>query len=281
LEARISEILEGANELLNTIVNQVAIKRLKENSDIAKWVIHGHMLHEKHSSTTCEYCGQGIPEERIDELAAHFSTAYQELMDAVDGLLSRLRIIYAEINDCAVPDKANLYEQLQNKYSKDCLDLGQHKNLLLDSLTRLGQKLNEKKTKAHEALPEFTTFNSTSFTEAVESINIIISEHNKNTDEFDANTKDASEKLEKHYVSTIYDEVKKYDIDLEIINQQNDETNNLIKALNANIVSDESRLRNSKIACERINKMLEQFLGRKELCLQDDELGYVIKRGDI
>ncbi|MFH1792696.1 MAG: AAA family ATPase [Patescibacteria group bacterium] len=271
-------IIDTSNALLMKTAQQKVIDRLKDNPDIADWVAKGFLLHSKHKSISCEYCSQKISEERSRELSECFNKSYNAIVDSIDHELEKVKDLRSKLNDFGCVDKTNLYEHLRIRYEKEKVELKTQKELLLDRLTVIETKLNDKKLKVHKSFPQLSRIDPSKFEEKLELINGIIDDHNKISDDFDHTIIEAKAKLEKHYISTIYDDVENYEKDLKDTNKQIQDTTEKITELNKKIAQSEAKSRNSKIACDRLNTTLEKFLGRNEITFEDSENGYQIKR---
>lgn len=278
IENQLEEIFANSNSLLSKTVQQKAIKRLAENPDLAEWVAQGIGLHKKHKSKTCEYCMQIIPEARSTELAEHFNAAHDDLITQLDDELGKLRVVYSNLQSLTVPDKSSLYEHLKENYTTDKDNFELRLKDVLDQLAELGEKLNEKKVRAHESLDPLKDFDLQILKDARDKLNISIQEHNNISDDFEKTTALAKKKLEKHYVSTVFEKAKYFESEIEENAQLIETTEIRIRELVGIVSSNEAKIRSSKVACEKINKMLKEFLGRGEICFEDAENGYLIKR---
>ena len=62
--------------LLKKTVVSAVIETLKNDTELAGWVKTGLAKHKKDSSNDCLFCGQPLPDGRIQELDAHFNDKY-------------------------------------------------------------------------------------------------------------------------------------------------------------------------------------------------------------
>jgi wobble nucleotide-excising tRNase len=97
----------------------------------------------------------------------------------------------------------------------------------------------------------------------------------------------AQKELEKHYLSTIYDDVtdleeniKNNEVEIKILEDGGScDPNEIgITNLERKIVENKARISSTHKACQGINKGLESFLGRDEIVFEVSDEGYVIKR---
>ena len=129
------------NSILQTSVVRIAIARLDENSDISLWVKRGLELHKEHSTLqTCEFCGNVISAERINELELYFNEAYKILDRSISNLTKEVDSAIGEINSINAPAKAELYDGLQDGYAEITKKYSSAKDNTIDSLKK--QKLN-------------------------------------------------------------------------------------------------------------------------------------------
>jgi len=280
-------IVQSATSLLALEVTSIAIKDLEDNSDISHWVEDGLAIHQSHKSTNCEFCNQVLPRDRIQELADHFNDADKELKKRVDKEVEDLGQISAALRDLPVREASNLYDEIQDDYSKCLQGLTSAKDNLAVDIGRLGQRLVEKKSKTTEKMTLGVTVDSTSFVSALNDVNEVIGKHNLKSGNFEKEKDVARTKLRDHYFSEIFDDVKKLDVEIKskkakivAIEQGDAEVPGTIsiRALNERIALNRSKISSSHKACSQINESLEKFLGRSELVFEVVDDGYVIKR---
>lgn len=275
---QITILVSETKSLLAQTVQQNAIKRLTENSDIAEWVAIGIEVHKSHSSKICEYCNQPIPEKRAEELAGHFNDAHKTIIKSIEEITAKLREVYYVISHLKLTDRSNLYEPYKDKYEECHKGVDDARQTVLDEITELGSRLNEKKVKTHKSVNLDSDIDINLLVERISLLNEVLDQHNQMTDNFEITINTSKEKLERHFVSTIYDEAQGLDNELVNIDKQITLTNERIEELSLSISNAEAKIRNTKIACEKLNKYLEQFLGRAEITFEDSENGYLIRR---
>lgn len=212
--ALLESIETEANVLFGKTVESEVISRLSENEDISEWVEQGVRLHNKHSSSICEYCLQKIPTTRIEQLVRHFSEADKKLKDALDVLVDKLKKIHSVIQSLQIPDKARFYTELQGTFNIKGPNFEAAKQQILSNIMKLSEELKNKKSKTKEVLVLEVKPDIKDFSLRISEINDVITTHNKTTSNFDDVKKEAIQKLKLHYLSTIFDEVKKYDADI-------------------------------------------------------------------
>ena len=123
----------------------------------------------------------------------------------------------------------------------------------------------------------------------VKELNTVIANHNKKTNNFVAQQKSDSEKIERHHLSTVYDKVQELDTQIkglkdEILALTNGDDKQTGKTkLLARIAENKAKVSSSHKACELLNVSLKKFLGHDEITFEvnDDDTGYkLLRRGD-
>ncbi len=254
-----------AKQLLLKTVEAEIISRLASNDDISNWVERGFHLHKQLATDTCEYCLQAIPKERVEQLARHFSDADKKLKEGIDLLLVDLKMIYPFIQGIQIPDKARLYAELRDMFDSRRTDFETDKRQLLADVTALAEELKHKKSKTTEALDLKTTPQTDNFSLRMNGMNELIEKHNKTTTDFETVKKAAIDKLKQHYLSTIYDEVKKYGVEILALAGKITSLGSEITEIQNRISENMAKISSKHKACEIINGKLATFLGHQEL----------------
>lgn len=299
----LSSVLTNAENLLKKTVETEVISRLSKNSDISDWVEQGVHLHQTHASKVCEYCLQAISEARLEQLKRHFNEADKKLKVDIDNLLNQLREIYSVIESVEAPDKARFYGELQADYEMGKAQFELLKKELLVDIKKLDDEVKGKKAKTTEVVVLQTRPDSVRLFGSLKALNQLITDHNSKTSHFEKVREESDNKLKVHWMSTVFDEIKTLDTQIEeckekiqkLENGDPDISDDLgIGDLRRRIFENKAKISSTHKACEEINKGLATFLGREELrfeplkktITQDNgkekevDDGYLIKRGD-
>lgn len=283
-------LISIGTDLNSQTVESKIIERLKQNSDIARWVETGIALHSAHASSTCEFCDQVLPAQRIEVLTAHFNEADKKLKDEIDNLLRLIAQAESYINTLQPPDKANLYDELQITYQEAVESLAVAKTSLLEQLKTFRAAMETKKTKTTESIALSITLENSDLISTIDLLNTEIAKHNKKTSNFKAAKDTAQKKLEAHYLSTVYDDVKSLEKKVEDCKVEINELNNGnsqipgdigIIGLKERVKGNRAAISSSHKGCEEINSALKTFLGRDELQFEVEAEGYILMRGNI
>jgi wobble nucleotide-excising tRNase len=278
----------AGTDLCSQTVESKLIDRLKQNADIAQWIERGIALHEAHASRKCEFCEQTLPPARMMALAAHFNEADRKLKNEIDCLLKLLVAAEQTIHGLQFPDKANLYDELQVAYQTSVERFAAAKEALLVRIASFRASMEEKKAKTTEIVALVAPLEAADLIACIEAANAEIKKHNGKTADFKALKEAARKKLEAHYLSTVFDEVKTLEHALEHdrleIVRLNDGDSQGSGAIGVAALAERIEVNRAKISsthkgCQDINDALKTFLGRDELQFKVDEDGYVLMRG--
>jgi wobble nucleotide-excising tRNase len=274
------EIEEKINNLRSQTITAKVIDRLRDSPQVNKWVQDGIGLHK--GVCVCEFCGSTLTQGRIDTLNSHFSDQY-------DLFMKSAHLLAAQIDGLTIfkgiQPHSTIFEPLREEYRK-------HFDALLASLTPVDSVKAEMKKLLQEKIDNpFASLTTRSvdastplsvINAAVDSLNVIIYEHNQMSVGLKDKQTEARKRLESAFVfdvATNYDFKRKL-ADIAIDEQSLLETNQKISPL----ITDRSRLAASlfseSIAASEFNRALSHFLGHREIELHFNERegGYLIKR---
>ncbi|MFZ2414698.1 MAG: AAA family ATPase [Minisyncoccia bacterium] len=277
----IETIKINIDRILKTKILISIIKRLKDNFDISQWVESGLAIHKDHNSRVCEYCLQKIPNKRQKELEEYFNDANKKLKTEIDSQIKLIDDLYSNIESIIIPDENKFYpDKKQSMITYKSIFIKKRNNILL-LLDEFKSRLEEKKGRQFEKLVYNPTINNgNQFDDVLDSIEALIKSHNVFNDNLEKNIDEARKKIETHYLSTIFDEVKNFEVN--------------IKELEAKVIKDKKnkdtireeadtirgKISNVHASCDELNRKIHQFLGRDEINLEvtADQQGFTIKR---
>ncbi len=272
LDKAVDDILKEAKSLVGQQVESIVIDRLRDNQDISNWVETGLTVQHDHSSQNCEFCGQKIPEVRLQELTKHFNEADKILKTNIDNLIVKVSVVKEAIKLAEItPDVASFYEVLAEEYTKATSIYSQEAEDLLIELEKVCFALKDKKTKTTEATTFELFIDTSKFTNNFVVVNTFIHAHNKKTADFDTSKKEATQKIKDHYLSTIYDDVKTLEKEIEdhktkiniLTNGDPADTKDIgILKLKQSIADNKARISSTHNACSDSTESLNTFLGR-------------------
>ncbi|NKC12691.1 MAG: AAA family ATPase [Gammaproteobacteria bacterium] len=284
-----SETFEKAktclDDLLKTSVVSKTIQRLVENNDIKSWVETGLELHKKYDSKECEFCGNSITDERIQQLEAHFNDdykAFQNRLERADQWLSS-----QDVQQPQLPSESDFYDEFKGEYKEACEALGKAITALNEEITAWHEVLSQK---TGNPLATSLTVDSisdtsvTAFNTALAAIGEAIRKHNHKSDNFKEETTKAKKQLELHYATSEVKEFRYHGKKKEAADRvtQNSKLKATINSRKTEIRALEDSLSNEGLGADQFNESLHKFLGRSELTLRFNaaKKGYEIHRND-
>lgn len=278
---------ERVVELLATSAVSNAIARLTERPDIAKWVEEGQAIHAQNEGEVCEYCQQEMPQERQDELAAHFNKSDQDLKKDVTDAIANLEAIKEVIQGVRFAGKELVYPELREAYAVQLKSVLKQENYISGHISTLVDALADKLSRRNEGYDmKVSDIDKEQWCKALGEINVLVQQHNSETKAFQKRVDDAFSKIEKHFLSKIHGDVVAIDSSISGLSStikectEGDPTKAImgIAALNIRITQNRAKLANTHQAAVQMSKDLTSFLGRSDLQFEPEGDGYRIKR---
>lgn len=294
-EEALNTALSDAGRIMKATVESEVIARLTDNPDISEWVEKGMHLHEVHASTSCEFCGNQIPPERLKQLLAHFNDEDKKLKEKIDSVIFVLNSAQIGIEWIKPPETAALYKELRPGLDSAKQEYLASKEALLEEIKKLVEELQGKKTQTTKSLPLKSEVKTSAFAEKINLMNEIINKHNKKSVDFQKVKSDAVLKLKNHYLSTIFDDVKDRERQITELETDLARRDAEIQEIRRRILENKGKISSTYKACEKINEGLKTFLGRSELTFipnvekvvdengeeKEVDAGYRIMRGTV
>lgn len=167
---------KSVNEILESKVNVIVIKELKENSIKRDFAEEGLKIHNK--GDKCAFCGGEVTAERIVELESVFNTK------EVFGLQDRIKKGIAKIEECIdtlsnldTLNTSDFYTHLDaEKVNSRLLDI---KNEQLDFFKECKKQLEKKEKKLFTSMDIFEMKIPVSFTTIQKDLNELFKNHNE------------------------------------------------------------------------------------------------------
>lgn len=260
--------LQSARDICAKTAQAILLQRLAENLDISNWVELGLALHAKHKSITCEYCGNAISGHRVTELARHFSEADRLLKEQIDTALQQLRSAHDDISRTTPVDAARLYKELQRPYGNEVRTYVAVREGLLTAISGLMAELQDKKNKTGEPVELKIEIDAGPYRSSLAALNSLIEAHNAKSAGFKTIQAEAEQKVRTHYLSTIFDEVKKREGEITALETDLEQRAADIEGLRAREAEARAMISSAHKACDEINTGLTRFLGHSELCFE-------------
>lgn len=276
------DIKNDSNKVFETTVTKEGLKLLEDlegDERLKEWLRVGYELHkDKQHPVICEFCKNEILETRLNELKRYFSDVLRDLIDNIEKVIKN-------ISQNNIPILSLQKEKLYSEFQNDFLDLSsqfyQNTNLIREELSKLRNKLLEKKTSPDQKI----VFNFNNLNKAIKDlkdivikINNLIAKNNEKTNSFKEKRIDTAHKLELAIINKYRDSYSEIMEELTSIQESLDSLEKEENQLKVEKLNLEQKLREHHIAAEEFNKLLTSFLGNNEIELETVEDGYRIKR---
>ena len=273
-------LAQGVDRILRVSVVSRVIRELEADSSVGSWVFAGLELHSQRESALCLFCGQQLPHNRVDELEAHFNTAYVDLSRSIDREVESLERAIEGIDSMQLPSREAFYDSLEDDASTAIAALRRAQEELRNTVEGLLQSLEDKKQRMFESYGVETDADADA-AGAISALNELIAEHNATSRRFDETVKNARVRLEEGFVMDSlarYRRLQKESVDaLRSLEQL--ETD--IGKVGATIRQKERAILEHRRPAEELNRELHLYLGHSELQFDVKETGYEITRDGV
>lgn len=283
---KLNEFQEKIDAILEKKINsKKIIEAFIENSELSDWVYKGISLHK--DKETCQFCGNPLKKERLEEINNHFSKEYDNFINEINELQENIVQYKDKLEKFQFPDKARFYDELQNKYSQKTKDFEINKQKFLEILNSLIKELNRKKEKVFEEVQLNIQINEKLEEETkkdIDEIDNIIESHNKISENIEHEKIKSKELMIQHYVKDFYDnsDYKQIKNKIEELQQEINVLNNQAEELEKEIKDIEKQIEAESIGADKINEVFKNFFGDDRLKVQKTVNGkYKLYRDNI
>ncbi|MGB9755831.1 MAG: AAA family ATPase [Desulfurella sp.] len=285
LDFKLGQYINDIKKILNNKVTaQKIIEKLNQNTRLSEWVKEGIDLHK--NEDTCQFCGNSLTKERLDELNKHFSEEFNLLMKEIDEKEAELNHHIEYINQISFPDKARLYNEFQQDYEDLLNRFNEMKIQYINTVKSLIKELKRKKGKPFETITIDQSINEDIEKEIINlfaEIKKIIKQQNNKVNSLAKEKEDAKEKIKLHYCAKFIQDEKYFELKNEIT-QLDEKIKNLEQKIN-NITEEikeiEQKIKASAIGAKKLNEYLNNFFGDDRFKIEQTENGrYKLYRND-
>jgi wobble nucleotide-excising tRNase len=285
IDLKLDQFVIDIKTILNSKVSaQKIIEKLNQNMRLSQWVKEGIDLHK--DENTCQFCGNPLTKERLEELNKHFSKEFDMLMDTINKKENELKNHIDYISKFPFPDKAKLYNEFQHNYENLLERFSEIKTKYIDTIESLKEELLRKKEKPFESIAfdqSITTDIENEINNIFVKIKSIINQHNGKVNSLDDEKEIAKEKIKLHYCAKFIND-ENYFVEMTSIKQLKEEILKLQNQIN-NITIETKDIENKisalAIGADRINDYLNKFFGDDRLKIEQTPNGkYKLYRND-
>ena len=259
-----------------TVVSAV-IDALKNDQELSSWVQAGLSKHRKDHSTQCLFCGQALPDGRLQELEAHFNDKYNAFIAKIESLSTAVQFAIDSLTLCTPPNRLGLYDHLLGECDEKCKELSQDIDRLKAYLQSLRDALGDKAKKPFQAIEK--SFDVvTGSAEIITGLNSLISKHNSETDNFQSAISKARLAIEESMVASCLAEYTQKDKEITLLTGQIGNILNEITRLESEVHRIEKDIEEHRRPANELNADIRAYLGTDELTFEIKGTGYQISR---
>lgn len=276
----ITNLISSVKDILSKTVMSKVIERLRSDSEVNDWVNEGLSLHQKKLSTTCLFCEQTLPDGYLNKLEGHFNDEYNKFISEIEKLNQQIESLIDEAKNLNLPNKAQLYDDLQVEYKNKCDILENEVEEYIENLELLREKLVEKKNAIFRIM-KFDEEIAPPIETAVDILNEVIEKQNNRSDDFANTVKGAREQLENSCVAETLADVLEKEDRIEFLKKESQKTDTDAEGIKNNIAKLEQDIVEHRRPADELNKDLGAYLGSNELQFELKENGYHITRNGV
>lgn len=288
-QGQLSELSKSIGNLISKTVGVLTLDELKKHPSVLGWIRYGVDYHSSHALKECLFCGNELSPTRLEELRAAIDDRFDRLIAELRNLRGEVEAYRERWRRMAAPTSVEelLYPELKKGFAEARAKLLEAVAKIDKVLTALIEILDNKiaETNTSFSLPEELASSEleqldNAVESAAKSVNKIISEHNRQRDEFDRKKIEAREKLKRHLLAEAYPgyvEAKQASV------KATDEASGLHEQVN--LLRDEvnklrMQIREHGQAAETLTKGIAAYLGHNDLEVKvvEGEEGYRIYR---
>ena len=273
----LQQLANTTSALLERTVVSAAIQSLKDNPRLGEWTRDGLNLHKQQQAEICLFCEQQLPERRLSALEAHFSTEYEQFMQEINEQTINLGLILDKISELNLPNRAELYDDMADKYDVLRGSFLQAIANLRSFVESLIDSLEKKKVKAFDRLAVSATV-PTFNVEIIGQLNQIIREHNQASTNFQGRAASARDRLALDLIATDIDEFMRLQNEILQALTKKETAENRLDDLTARIRNIEQDILEHHRPAHELNHDLHAYLGHDEFQFAIKDIGYSITR---
>jgi wobble nucleotide-excising tRNase len=277
-EFDLKKYIQKINDILQKRISvQKIIEKLKENQKLSEWVRQGIDLHQNEEN--CQFCGNPIPGNRLEELQQHFSKEFDNLMQETNNLEKDINNYFEKIEKVILPDSARFFREFQSKYQCLVQEFNDAKNNFIDLKPILLNELKKKREKPFEVLSlnidnQFQS-STDKLNNKIKDIQSIIVKHNNKVNSLETRKSEAKENIIKHLTAQFIKDKSYFDNKqkIENLDKEINDLKNEIKVLDIEINIIKQEINQSAIGAQKLNEYLMAFFFDDKLKIEPTENG--------
>lgn len=263
--------------LLKKAVVSSVIETLKNDQELSGWVKTGLAKHKKEHSNDCLFCGQTLPDGRIQELEAHFNDKYNAFIAEIESQSAVLKLAIDSLISCNPPNRLGLYDHLKSEFDARCKDLSNEIGGIKEYLGSLLSALKDKAQKPFQSIERSFDL-VTGNVRVISDLNAVISKHNQETNDFQSAINSARTAIEESLVAQSLADYQQKKNDADVVAAALQSALDASAALKNDIREIEKDIEEHRRPADELNADICSYLSRDELTFEIQGNGYQISR---
>jgi wobble nucleotide-excising tRNase len=263
--------------LLKKTVASAVIETLKNDQELSGWVKTGLAKHKKDNSSDCLFCGQSLPDGRIQELEAHFNDQYKAFITEIETQSAVIKTAIESLKLYSPPNRLGLYDHLKSEFDARCQDLSNETSEIKEYLESLLAVLNDKSQRLFQSIDRSFDV-SIGNTNVISDLNAVISNHNQETDDFQTAIRAARTAIEESLVAQSLTEYQRKKNEVDLADTDLQAAFEKAISLKTEVRGIEKDIEEHRRPADELNADIRSYLGRDELTFEIQGSGYQISR---
>ena len=263
--------------LKKTVVSSV-IETLKNDQELSVWVKTGLAKHQKDHSDDCLFCGQPLPDKRIQELESHFNDKYNEFINEIEKQSAAITSEIDRLESYTSPiNRLQLYEHLRTEFDDKTQILSNEISRIRKYLKNLLAVLEDKAEKPFQPIEQSFEIVAGNVS-VISDLNSEFDKHNQETDGFEATISLARTTIEESLVAENLPEYQQKKNDVCEVASTSRLASKKVAELKKDIHEIEKDIKETHRPLDKLNTNLHSYLGTDEITFEIQGNGYQIRR---
>lgn len=258
------------------------LDELTVNANLSAWIERGLALHSgDHASDTCRFCQQPLLATRRSALEAHFNDAFAAFQRELAALASKLKTAKQSVSSLRLPETSRFYDSLVLEVTTASALLSGAVTSTEDALEALIARVEAKRDNPFAPASEAaaTAVQSPALGVTVATLNALVNNHNKTSEDFKRSVDDACKELELSYVAEAHTEYLELIEAVKIAEAALEEVRSKPASIQGEINTRERSILEHRRPADELTEELRAYLGRDELHFDVKGNGYALTRG--
>ncbi|MGB9763658.1 MAG: AAA family ATPase, partial [Minisyncoccia bacterium] len=264
---KFNELLDKAKKILSSKVTpQQLIQRLQENPELSKWVYEGIRFHE--NETTCQFCGNKLPEDLLDRLNKHFSDEYKKLKEEIKNINNEIDSEIEKIKNMQLPHLEEFFKNFHNEYDRIKRNFNDANAVCISNLKKLKKYLSEKENNPFEQLEiPIDDIKESKMEEIISELDKLVSDHNEEVKNFQKQKEKLQGEIIEHYAAEFINQERYFGLkrEIDILKENEKILKNEIAENIKKIEEIQKQIKAEAIGANKINEYLNKFFPQNNL----------------